>query len=152
MHYRFLYFLAIVIIFQVSCGTKKVEQTRYLKYKANPSYVGSHPTVGLESNIYIIDKESKMQFSIDMGGINETKTYKLHIHAADTSEPYGYTGNPIIDLGTMFNNLPVTADVTTMPFSEFTQNFKGYYLVHDPDNISNDTTTLLIFGKIGSDW
>ena len=148
----FLYVLVLGIIFQISCGPKKVEQTRFLTFKANPSYIGSHPTVGLESNIFIVDKESKMQFNIDMVGINETKTYKLHIHAADTSEPYGYSGNPIIDLGTMTNNLPMTGDVTTMPFSEFTDNFKGYYIVHDPDNISNDTTTLLIFGKIGSDW
>jgi len=56
----------------------------------------------------------------------------------------------LIDLGDMSDNKPVSTKVNYLSFTDFTQSFKGYYIIQDPDNISNDTTTLLFFGKIGN--
>lgn len=142
--------LVCTLLFSVSCKKQKVYPTKYLTFNANPAYTGSHPTTGLVSNIYIQDKGDYMQFLVDIIGGDVTKTYKLHIHAADSTQPYGYSGNPVIDLGTMVANTPVSSEVRYLSFTDFTENFKGYYIVHDPDNINNDTTTLLVYGKIGS--
>lgn len=149
---RNILFLVVCGLFMFAgCKRQKVMSTRYLTFTANPSYTGSHPTADLVSNIYVQDKGDLMQFFTDLTGGDLSKDYKLHIHVADTSEPFGYSGNPVIDLGTMVNNKPVGTEVTYLPFADFfLGSFKGYYIIHDPDNISNDTTTLLVFGKIGS--
>lgn len=146
-----LYCLLLSLIFPVACKRQKVTPTRYLTFTANPSYTGSHPIANLVSNIYVQDKTDHMLFFTDMNGADVTKAYKLHIHVADTSEPYGYSGNPVIDLGMLTDGKPVSTEVTYATFEDFFYgNFKGYYVVHDPDNVNNDTTTLLIFGKIGN--
>ncbi len=146
-----LYILLLSLCVHTACKRQKVTGTRYLTFTANPSYTGSHPTTGLVSNIYIQDKTDHMLFFTDMTGGDVSKAYKLHIHAADTSEPFGYTGNPVIDLGTLTDGKPLSTEVTYSTFEDFFYgNFKGYYIVHDPDQVSNDTTTLLIYGKIGS--
>jgi hypothetical protein len=151
MKHSILFFLVSLVILSAGCKRQKVLPTRYLTFTANPSYTGSHPTANLVSNIYVQDQGDNMLFLTDMSGADATKDYKLHIHRADSTELYGYSGNPVLDLGTMANNIPVSTKVTYLSFADFFKgDFKGYYVVHDPDNINNDTTTLLVFGKIGS--
>lgn len=142
--------LCLLLFFILSCKKQQVEQTRYLTFYANPSYIGTHPTVGLISNIYIQDKKEYMQFFMDIENGDVAKIYKLRIHSADTTQTYGYNVNPLIDLGDMSDNKPVSTKVNYLSFTDFTQSFKGYYIIQDPDNISIDTTTLLFFGKIGN--
>lgn len=152
MNKGIIFLLVMTFAFTIACKRQKVLPTKYLTYNANPSYTGSHPTSGFVSNIYIQDKGDAMQFSVDILGADVTKAYKLHIHVADSTQPFGYSGNPVLDLGTMVSGKPVVIESSYLSFAEFTENFRGYYVVHDPDNVNNDTSTLLIFGKIGSDW
>lgn len=146
----FLPFLLLLIITASSCKKQIVYQTRYLTFNANPHYVGSYDTTNFVSHIYIQEQKNNINFLVDLIGGDVSKTYKLQIYQYDTTQIYGYSENPVIDMGTMANNLPVGFDYSTMTFQEFTENFKGYYIIHDPANIQKDTTTLLIFGKIGN--
>jgi hypothetical protein len=86
-----------------------------------------------------------------MKGALASNSYKLAIYEADTSL-YGFKTTPIYDLGNVVNKLPVTIDISTTDFATFTNDFKGYLIIQDPNNISFDTTTFLVFGKIGSDF
>ncbi|HNB82100.1 MAG TPA: hypothetical protein PLP34_03480 [Chitinophagaceae bacterium] len=143
----------ILLLTLFSCGKKKIERTYFRTYELNPSYTGTHPKAGVSATVYIIEKSGYLQFQLSMNGISDTLNYVLHVHQQDSTEPFGYTGNPVYDLGNLGNGKVVrTTELSGVDFDSFTQNFKGYFIVHDPFNVQNDTTTLLIYGKIGSDW
>lgn len=148
-----LYIAGILFLsfFITSCGKNKIANTRYYTYSVNPFYTGTHPTTDVGANIYIQDKEISLEFQIEMKGALASNSYKLAIYEADTSL-YGFKTTPIYDLGNVVNKLPVTIDISTTDFATFTNDFKGYLIIQDPNNISFDTTTFLVFGKIGSDF
>lgn len=119
----------------------------------NPSYTGSHPSNNVTASVYMIEKGGFLQFQIHMTGMLDSLNYKLHFHEQDSSEPYGYTGNPVIDFGLLSNQQSIISkEISSIDYDTFTKDFKGYFIVHDPNNIQNDTSTLLIYGKVGADW
>ena len=63
-----------------------------------------------------------------------------------------HSAEPIISLGAVNTTYGLVTESGVKSFTEFTSNFKGYLVMPDPDNVQRDTTSLLIFGKIGSDW
>jgi hypothetical protein len=132
------------IILLESCGKKKVLQTRYITYHANKSYTGTHDTAGLLANVFIKEVTDAVEFQLDMSGTDATKEYTLAIHEYDPNTTFGY--NPTATY------LPATKEIAETDFNTFTQDFKGYFIVQDPSNSSLDTSSLLIYGKIGSDW
>ncbi|MBK7762323.1 MAG: hypothetical protein IPI46_02990 [Bacteroidetes bacterium] len=145
--------LLCLLILSSACKKKKVERTYYRNYNLNSAYTGSHPSSNVTASIYMIEKSGYLQFQIHMTGMVDSLQYKLHFHEQDITEPYGYTGNPVIDFGLLSNQQSIISkELSSIDFDAFTKDFKGYFIVHDPNNIQNDTTTLLIYGKVGADW
>jgi hypothetical protein len=147
-----LFSLICSFILLESCGKKKVLQTRYITYHANKSYTGTHDTAGLLANVYLQEVTDAIEFQLDMNGTDATKEYTLAIHEYDPNTTFGYNPTPKYVLGKIINNLPATKEIAETDFNTFTQDFKGYFIVQDPSNPSLDTSSLLIYGKIGSDW
>ncbi len=149
-----LYIMSCVALFLLlsSCSKDKKVNTKYYSYVMNPSYVGTHPTAGLTANVYIKDVSVALEFLTDMTGTIDTNTYSLRIHAYDAASPFGYNPTAVYDLGAIVNNTPKNSSISSADFTNFTEDFQGYFIVQDPKNPSNDPATLLIFGKIGSDW
>lgn len=147
-----LFSLICSIIFIESCGKKKVLQTRYLTYHANKSYTGTHDTSELLANVFIKEVTDAVEFQLDMKGTDAIKEYTLAIHEYDPNATFGYSPTATYVLGKIINNLPATKEIAETDFNTFTQDFKGYFIVQDPSNLSLDTSSLLIYGKIGSDW
>ncbi len=148
----FLFFLPFLLV-SLSCGKKKIERTHYYSYPINDSYAGGHTKNNVSASVYMIEKDGYVSFQVSLSGTLDSLSYKLHIHEQDTTQPFKYSGNPVIDFGDLEDGNGVTVkDFSTISFDDFTQNFKGYFVVHDPFNVQNDTTTLLIYGKIGADW
>lgn len=135
-----------------SCGKTTTERTRYYTYSANPAYTGSHPTANLSASVFLKDKTDFLEFQCDLQGVIDSNEYSMSIHAFDSSAAYGYAPLASIDLGEYKNNLPVIKNVTSTDFSTFTSDFKGYFIVSDPNNPSADPSTFLFMGKIGSEW
>ncbi len=135
-----------------SCSKDKIVKTRYYSYELNPAYNGNHPTTGLTANVYVKDVSIALEFLCDMTGSLDSNTYTLRIHEYDASAQYGYNPIATYDLGSIVNNTPKNTSISSTDFASFTEDFKGYFIIQDPKNPSNDTSTLLIFGKIGSEW
>ena len=145
--------LVFFLFLGISCSKDKIVNSRYYQYTLNPSYTGSHPNNGLGLNVYMLDNSSStLQFQVEAKSLISGKNYNLYIYEYDPSQAYGYSAEPIISLGAVNTTYGLVTESGVKSFTEFTSNFKGYLVMPDPDNVQRDTTSLLIFGKIGSDW
>lgn len=147
-----LFLLSLFMSLINSCGKTTTERTRLYNYTANPAYTGSHPTADLSATVYLKDKTDFLEFQSDLQGVIDSNEYQMKIHAFDSGALFGYAPLASVDLGVYKNNVPVVTNITSNDFSTFTSDFKGYFIVTDPNNVSSDPSTFLFFGKIGTDW
>ncbi len=145
-------FCLALCTFFFACNKKTNDRGHFYSYPINSYYVGTHPTVGVSASVYIVDKENAIQFQVQLKGGIDTNVYEVAIHSYDTNSTYGYATNPYIDLGTIQNNIPIFLESSTTNYSDFREKFKGYIVIHDPQNVSKDITSQIIFGKIGKMW
>ena len=135
-----------------SRGKKVDPKTRYYTYTANPSYTGTHPTSNFSTSVYLKEVSLDIEIQADLIGASDTLEYPISIHAYDPSAMYGYSPIPTLVLGEYKGGIPLIKTLSSYDFTSFVNEFKGYVIVQDPLNLSNDTSKCLIFGKIGSDW
>ncbi len=144
-------FLATLLC-TLSCHQNKKENESSYYYPANRFYTGSHLSrYYISANLKATDKKDSLQLGVTLRGLYATSdSFSVHIHLKDTTQPFGYSGNPVIDFG-FFNQLAYThtVNIKSFDYDYFINHFQGYLVVHDPSNIQNDTTTLLIYGKTG---
>lgn len=144
----FLSLLMVSLLF-TQCKRSKVLGTRFYTFEANPSYIGTHPVANLSADLSIKESKTAVTFIPSLINGDENKNYKVGIYAYDETASYGYQDQAKLDLGTMQNAKNQYVDFEDIDFDDFDQNFKGYFIINDPDNMSKDTASLLIFGKIG---
>ncbi len=153
MRRQFSWVLVLSLFMLVSCSKDKAKNSRYYQYKINPSYTGAHPKTDFETNVYVLDNEGvSLQFQVETKGTLLTKEYAVYIYQYDTTQSFGYSATPVYNLGKITNTNGLFAESSIYNFNAFAQDFKGYIVINDPDNIQRDTTSLLLFGKIGSEW
>lgn len=143
---------ATSLLFLVSCNRNKHPKVSTYYYPANRYYTGSHSAkYYISANLTATDKGNSLQLLVSLTGIYATNdSFSVHIHQNDMTQPFGYSGNPVIDFGYFKQgNYTRTIDIKSFDYDYFINNFQGFLVVHDPTNIQNDTTTLLIYGKTG---
>ncbi len=144
-----LLLLAVFTLAITSCGRKKMEKTRFYQYSVNSHYTGAHPK-SISANVFIKDKSISLEVQSDINGKLDTLDYQLYLYDADSTATYGYANSPRYSLGKVSKGVPAIAELETY-FDEFTANYHGYFIVHDPlQTQSKDTTTLLFFAPIGA--
>lgn len=141
--------ILFVLILFTQCKRSRVLGTRFYTFEVNPFYVGTHPVANLSAELSIKESKTAVTFIPSLINGDESKNYKVGIYAYDETASYGYQDEAKLDLGIMQNAKNQYVDFEDVDFDDFDQNFKGYFIINDPDNVSKDTTSLLIFGKIG---
>jgi len=150
---HFSLFLLVLCSCLISCtNKKKTVQQKSFYYPLNYFYSGNYAfREFLSATVDVSNVEGHVKFVVSLSGVTSPlDSYSVHIHKKDLSEPFGYSGNPVIDLDHLqMGHAIVTKEVHDIDFDYFTKEFNGFFVVHDPLNIQNDTTTLLVYGKIG---
>ncbi len=143
--------LAVVLLSTVSCNKNTPKGKISYNYRFNKWYSGSYPShYYVAATLIATEKKDAIEFEVHLSGLQPNDSFSVHIHQKDLTQPFGYSGNPVIDLGTFKEgNQMITKEISAMDFDTFTNSFEGYFIVHDPANIQNDTTTLLIYGRTG---
>ena len=144
--------ITIATILLAGCGKSKIDQTRYYNYTANKSYVGTHPMTNFSAAAFLKEASGELQMQVDLIGCSDTLHYPVSIHEYDSTALYHYNPTPFLNMGEYKGEIPLIKIFSTLDFATFANEFKGYLIVQDPLNKSHDTSTLLIYGKIGSDW
>lgn len=147
----FVNLMLLSLLFE-GCGKSKQSQTQVYSYAANPSYNGLHPISNFAAEAYLKEESEALQLQVDLKGTSDTLAYPVSIHEYDSTQAFGYKPSPFLSLGEYEGNIPLIKTFSTLDFVTFVNEFKGYLIVQDPLNKSNDTNKLLIFGKIGSQW
>lgn len=148
----FLAIFCIALIMIQSCGKKSNPKTKYYTFSANPNYVGSHPTSSFAASAYLKEVSLDIEFQVDLQGASDTLEYTVGIYEYDSTATFKFNTTPTLLLGNYKGGIPLIKTLTSMDFTSFSNNYKGYLIVQDPLNKSYDTTTLLIFGKVGTEW
>ncbi len=144
--------LITTLLLSVGCNRHDKTKVSTYYYPANRFYTGSHPsTYYISANLTATGKGNALQLKVSLNGIySSSDSFSVHIHKKDITQPFGYSGNPVIDFGYFRQgNYTRSIDITSFDYDYFINNFQGFLVVHDPTNIQNDTTTLLIYGKTG---
>ena len=144
----------LALLFLVSCTDRKKivhEQTFY--YAANTFYTGNYPLYySMAAWVHATKVNNHLKLEAGLSGIHSaTDLFSIHIHQKDPTQPFGYSGNPVLDLGHIKkDHAVISKEFPNVDFDYFTREFDGFFVVHDPNNVQNDTTTLLMYGKIGA--
>jgi hypothetical protein len=136
----------------LSCKKTKHHGKAIYTYQFNSSYTGSYPSryYAMATLTATENEDNALQLKVNLYGLNPTDSFSVHLHKKDVTEPFGYSGNPVIDMGTFKNGNPeLVKEINNMDYENFTNDFEGFFIVHDPANVQNDTTTLLFYGKTG---
>jgi hypothetical protein len=142
----------LVMLSALSCKKPKHLDKATYTYQFNRSYTGSYPSRYYSMAILTATEkeDNALQLKVNLYGLNPTDSFSVHIHKKDLAEPFGYSGNPVIDIGTFKNGYPdLVKEISNMSYENFTNDFEGFFIVHDPANVQNDTTTLLFYGETG---
>jgi hypothetical protein len=146
---KILFFsILLLIVFSIAC--KKKIPCKIYNFSANKYYTGSQAISAIKAKATVTDADSGITIEVAMQGGNVSLEYPVHIHVQDLAEPYGYSGNPVIGVEHIHNGQPTSTFTTKYTYKTFTENFKGYLVIHDPTNVINDTLSHVVFGKIGS--
>ncbi len=140
--------LFAILLCIMSCS-KKAKSKKYV-YSENEHYTGKLAINKACATIIVTDVDTGISFEATMEGVDPALEFPVHIHNEDKTQPYGYSGNPILGLGGAHNGHASQSITTKYSFAEFTENFYGFLVVHDPANAINDTLTHVVYGKIGS--
>jgi hypothetical protein len=140
-------FLIIAVVLFGACNKKRA--TKIYKYSFNKSYNGILNITGLSATATVTDVDSGISVEVKLLGADPNVIYPTHIHVKDETQPYGFHGFPVIGVHEIHNGHPTSNFSKEYSFKTFTETFKGYLLIHDPRN-ANDTTTHVVFGKIGA--
>jgi hypothetical protein len=143
------YLILVLMIWTTLGACNKKISTKVYKYSFNKFYNGSLNINNLSAIATVTEVDSGISVEVKLIGADPNIVYPTHIHVKDDTQPYGFHGFPIIGVHEVHNGHATSNFSKEYNFITFTETFKGYLLIHDPRN-SNDTTTHVVFGKIGA--
>jgi hypothetical protein len=143
-------FSVLLFLILTICSCAKKKKCKVYKFTAYKYYQGSLDVSKYATLITITELDSGIKTDATLIGADKTLVYPVHIHSQSSTTPYGYSGSPLIFIPHIHHAQTSTMVSKEFTFQQFTENFKGFLVIHDPYIVINDTTTHVIFGKIGA--